>query len=63
MNVKQCIELVSDLYLSDREIKLAFSFSKMTIIDEMNEKQRYEQMLLSEFMDFICRCAYFKYNE
>ena len=44
-------------------MKLAYSFSKITIIDEMNQKDRYEIMLLPEFMDFLCRCAYFKYKE
>ena len=35
----------------------------MTIVDEMNQKDRYDTMLLPEFMDFLCRCAYFKYKE
>lgn len=35
----------------------------MTIIDEMNQKDRYGNMNVTELMDFICRCAYFKYKD
>jgi hypothetical protein len=55
--------LADDLQLSEQEIKIAYSFSKMTILDEMNQKDRYDNMLLPELMDFLCRCAYFKYKE
>ncbi len=58
-----CIEMVDDLQLPENEIKIAYSFSKMTIMDEMNQKDRYDRMLLPEFMDFLCRCAFFKYKE
>ena len=34
----------------------------MTIVDEMNQKDKYEKMLVPEFMDFLCRCAYLKYK-
>ena len=49
--------------LPDPEIIQAYAFSKMTIVDEMNQKDKYEKMLFPEFLDFICRCAYFKYKE
>ena len=54
---------MTDLNISIIEITQAYSFSKKTIVDEMNHKDKYEKMELVEFFDFICRCAYFKYKE
>ena len=54
--------MMESLQLAESEIKIAYSFAKMTIADEMNQKDRYDSMLLSELMDFICRCAFLKYQ-
>lgn len=59
----RCIQMMDSLQLPETEVKLAYSFAKMTIADEMNQKDRYDAMLLPELMDFICRCAYLKYQE
>jgi len=63
MNIDACTELMRVLQISDWEIRQAYSFSKITIVDEMNQKDRYDNMLFVEFQDFICRCAYFKYKD
>ena len=54
-----------DLNLPVRQIKLAFSLSKMTILNEMNESEKLEQILFVEFLEFIARIAQivFKRNE
>ena len=62
LNLDLCLEMVEDLQISETDVKVAYSFSKATIIDEMNQKDRYDVMLLHEMMDFICRCAYFKFQ-
>ena len=63
MDITVCTEMMRFLQISDWEIRQAYSFSKITIVDEMNQKEKYDCMLLVEFFDFICRCAYFKYKE
>lgn len=63
MNLEVCTDLMRILQISDWEIRQAYSFAKITIIDEMNQKDRYDNMLMVEFQDFICRCAYFKYKD
>lgn len=51
------------MQIPESELRIAYSFSKFTIIDEMNQKDRYFNMNITELMDFICRCAYFKYKD
>jgi len=53
--------MIESLQIPEHEAKIAYSFSKMTIADEMNQKDRYDSMLLPGLMDFICICAYLKY--
>mmetsp|Transcript_12818 Transcript_12818/g.12735 ORF Transcript_12818/g.12735 Transcript_12818/m.12735 type:complete len:171 (+) Transcript_12818:988-1500(+) len=64
LDLDDCIAICANLgNVSQLQITEAYSFSKITIIDEMNHKERYDKMLLVEFLDFICRIADFKYRE
>ena len=51
------------LGITDQEITQAYAFAKVTMIDEMESKDKYDRMILVEFLDFIVRCAFFKYQE
>jgi len=48
--------------ISDKEIAVLFGVSKMTIIDEMGERNKYFNLEFVEFLEFICRVADFMYN-
>ncbi|CDW82841.1 UNKNOWN [Stylonychia lemnae] len=63
MDLDDCKECMSPLQISEASLKQCYAFSKMTIIDEMNQKDKYERMVICEFLDFICRCAYVKFIE
>ena len=43
--------------ISDEIVKLAFCYWKMTIFDEMIDKERYEKLEFVEFLEFIGRIA------
>ena len=51
------IALISAKDISDEDVKVLFAISKMTVIDEMSDRQRYFSMEFTEFMEFICRVA------
>jgi hypothetical protein len=36
LNMERCIQMMESLQLAESEIKIAYSFAKMTIADEMN---------------------------
>lgn len=36
LDIYGCLDMMADLQISDTELRLAYSFSKMTIMDEMN---------------------------
>ena len=55
--ISQIIYSKLDLSLSQDKIKLAFSYCKMTIIDEMNESDKYNNLKFVEFLEFIARIA------
>ena len=63
IDLNDCISICSDLELSNIVITDAYIFSKMIIVDEMNNKEKYDNMLLVEFLEFICRIAYAKYKD
>ncbi|CAI2359328.1 unnamed protein product [Moneuplotes crassus] len=44
-----------DLSLSKRKIDLSFSLCKMTVVNEMEESAKLEQLLFPEFLEFIAR--------
>jgi hypothetical protein len=46
-----------DISLTGRQITLAYSYSKMTVIDEMNEAEKLEKLKFVEFLEFIGRIA------
>ncbi len=47
--------------MSDKEVKLCFGMSKMTIQDEVKNYAQYEKLKFVEFLEFLGRCAYYKY--
>ncbi len=47
--------------MSDKEVKLCFGMSKMTIQDEVKNFAQYEKLKFVEFLEFLGRCAYHKY--
>ena len=52
----------SDLPISEERICLAYSLSKYTIKDELNEFEKYNSMTIGEFYEFIARIAEFLYQ-
>eukprot|EP00347_Sterkiella_histriomuscorum_P021600 403333417 len=63
IELDDCLAIMAPLQISEYSLKQCFAFSKMSIIDEMNQKEKYERMTISEFFDFIVRCAYIKYKD
>ena len=51
----------SNLQLSDKEVKLCYGMSKMTIKDEVKNYEDYKKLKLVEFLEFIGRMAYQKF--
>lgn len=62
INLEDCKEICAPLIISNYAITEAYAFSKVSIVDEMNNKDKYEKMLMCEFLDFICRVADFKFK-
>ena len=54
--------MVGDLELTELEVSMAYAFSKITIIDEMNQKDKYDKLQFVEFLDFLCRIAFIKFK-
>jgi hypothetical protein len=63
LDVDGCLEMMESVQIGESEMRIAYSFSKMTIVDEMDQKNRYGNMNITELIDFICRCAYLKYKD
>jgi hypothetical protein len=62
--MKYCVNLLvqdSNAKMSDKEVKFSFGMSKMSVKDEVKNKESYEVMKLVEFLEFIGRCASAKY--
>lgn len=51
------------LPLNERQIVVAYALSKQTLADEMADFDRYNQMTLTEFYEFLGRCAALAYVE
>ena len=54
-----------DISLTRRQITIAYSYCKMTVVDEMNEAEKLEKLEFVEFLEFIGRiaCMIFDKNE
>jgi hypothetical protein len=48
---------------SENQVVLAFSLSKMTIADEMEDFDKYNRMVLVEFYEFVGRWAYLIFKQ
>ena len=46
-----------NLPLTIRSVVLAYSQSKETLVDEMNNYDTYNDMTYTEFLEFLARCA------
>jgi hypothetical protein len=51
------------LPLSEKKINLAFSYCKMTVIDEVAEKNKLTQLEFVEFLEFLARIAQIVFKE
>ena len=47
--------------MSDKEVKLYYGMSKMTVQDEVTNYSQYEKLKFVEFLEFIGRIGYNKY--
>jgi hypothetical protein len=54
--------LVSRDQISDEDIRVFFAISKMTVVDEMTERQKYFSLEFVEFEEFLCRVASFVFG-
>lgn len=63
---RSTVELVcrqADLKMTDKSVKFCFGMSKMTVQDEVVNRQEYNKLRLVEFLEFIGRVAYLKYQD
>lgn len=59
--MQDCVNLVNEcpiLGISEAQVKMAYTYSKMTVVDEDKDWVNYNKMVLVEFMEFIGRLAY-----
>jgi len=49
--------------ISDIEITKCYALSKMTVVDELAERDRYFQLQIVEFYEFLCRVGHHLYND
>ena len=59
MSLEDTIDLMQKVMpeISEITVKLSYCYSKMTIVDEMKEKDKYERLEFVEFLEFIGRVA------
>lgn len=59
MTLEDTIDLIQKVMpeISDNTVKLCYCYSKMTIVDEMKDKDKYEKLEFVEFLEFIGRIA------
>ena len=63
VGLKNCIEaLRRAVKLSDKEIRFCFGMSKMTVRDEVANREEYDRLRIVEFYEFLGRCAHIKYS-
>ena len=51
----------SKVELSVKEVRFSFGMSKMTVRDEIGNREEYEKLRYVEFLEFIGRIAWTKY--
>jgi len=59
--MKDCINMVSfcsELGISENQVKMAYTYSKITVINEDSDNLDYNKMTYIEFLEFIGRLAY-----
>jgi hypothetical protein len=49
--------------ISDIEIAKCYALSKMTVVDELAERDRYYQLQIVEFYEFLCRVGHHLHND
>eukprot|EP00347_Sterkiella_histriomuscorum_P016550 403352766 len=61
-NMQDCVYLICNncpfFNIPENNVKLAYAFSKMTVVDEESESHKYQRMVYVEFLEFIGRIAY-----
>ena len=53
----------SMLPLTERQLTVAYALSRSTVADEMASFERYNHMSITEFFEFLARCAALAYTE
>jgi len=62
--LRHCVDLMmrqSDVQLSDKEVRFCYGMCRMTIRDEVEKHDDYDNLKYVEFLEFIARCAHAKY--
>jgi len=57
------VALIDHKKISEKEIIRCFAFSKMTVLDELDDRQSYFKMHFTEYLEFLCRVAYHLYHK
>ena len=66
MNKADCIDLMTKqlkLIPDENKVIYCYGMSKMALVQDTIEKVKYDQLLFTEFLEFIGRCAVIKYKE
>ena len=66
MTKADCIDLiVRETKIIPDEIRVIYCFgmSKMHVVDETKYRATYNEMSYVEFLEFLGRCAYYKYRD
>ena len=66
MTKNDCVELMArQTKIIPDEIRVVYCYgmSKMHVIPEPTQKNKYDEMQYVEFLEFLGRCAYYKYRE
>jgi len=56
-DAKQMIVEKSGLGLTEKQVTLAFSYSKLIVIDEIEDAAKMDKLNFTEFLEFIARIA------
>lgn len=62
--LRSCVDLMmknSDVQLSDKETRFCYGMSKMTIREEVEKHDDYDNLKYVEFLEFVGRVAHLKY--
>lgn len=63
LNLQQCMGFAPILELSQDDVAVAYSYSKMISIDEIKAYRQYDNLKPVEFCDFLARLADMKFSE